>query len=108
MSFFEVGGRPLRGMVGMRVVEACDVKAAAACFALDFYQLGGSDLIAVVGGIGADVSGGQGSFNEPSRVGLRKSAEQSTAALVRIGLFAVSADGFVNGAGEAEMGHWFS
>ncbi len=43
MSFREVGGRPLRGMVGMGVIEADDVLAALAAFALNADEFPGID-----------------------------------------------------------------
>ena len=57
MGFGEVGLRPLRGVVGVRVVEADDVEAVAARLALDFDQLLRGDVVAVVGGVGAGVAG---------------------------------------------------
>jgi hypothetical protein len=77
----------------------------AAGFALDFDQLDWSDLVAVVGGVRAGVAGRYGSFNEPSGgfvagcVCRRIAAEQSAATLVGVSLFAVGADGIVNGVG---------
>ena len=44
VGFGEVGRGPLRGVVGVRVVEADDVEAEAAGLALDFDQLLGAML----------------------------------------------------------------
>ena len=57
MGFGEVGRRPLRGVVGVRVVEADDVEAEAAGLALDLDQLLRGDVVAVVRGVGAGVAG---------------------------------------------------
>ena len=52
----EVGRRPLGGMVGMGMIEAHDVLAAAPAFALDSHQLPGINVVAVVRGIGSGVA----------------------------------------------------
>ena len=66
VGFGKVGERPLRGVVGVGVVEAGDVEALAAGLALDFDQFERGDLVAVVGGVGAGVAGGDGGFNLPA------------------------------------------
>src|SRR6266481_7624282 len=48
VGFRQVGGRPLRGMVGMGVIEADDVLAVLAAFALNADELSGIDLVAVL------------------------------------------------------------
>ena len=60
MGFGEVGGGPLRGVVGVGVVEADDVLAAVAAFALDADQVFGIDVVAIVGGVGAGIAGAGG------------------------------------------------
>ena len=62
----KVSGRPLGGVVRMGVVEAGDVEALAARLALDFDQLDGSDLVAVVGRVSAGVAGGDGGLDLPA------------------------------------------
>ena len=57
MGFGEVGGGPLRGVVGVGVVEAYDVEREGAGLALDFYELLRSYVVAVVRGVGAGVAG---------------------------------------------------
>ena len=49
MGFGQVGLRPLGRMVGVRVIEADDVFAALAAFALNADQFLGIDVVAVVG-----------------------------------------------------------
>src|SRR6185369_12203240 len=66
VSFGQIGGRPLRGVVGVRVIKACDVEIATSCFALDSDQFDKSNLIAVVGGIGTDVSGANRKVDDPA------------------------------------------
>ena len=53
----EVGGGPLRGVVGVGVVEADDVEAAVAGLALGGDELFGCDVVTVVRGVGAGVAG---------------------------------------------------
>ena len=97
VGFGEVGGGPLGGVVGVGVVEADDVEAELAAFALGGDELLRRDVVAVVGAVGAGVTGteevGDG---EVLLVGV---AEEDAAALVRVGLFAVGAEGVVEGAG---------
>src|ERR1700679_1673161 len=102
VGFGEVGLGPLRGMVGVRVVKADDVQAEATRLALNFDQLLRGDVVAVVRGVGAgvasaddllDVIRGRGAIALAGDV----LAEQHAAALVRVGLFAVSAQCFVIG-----------
>jgi hypothetical protein len=85
----EIGGRPLRGMVRMRMVEAGDLEVAAPRQTRYFNQLGGGDLVAAVGGIEANVGCMCERNNLPAL--RRGAAQQSAAALVRIGSLAVSA-----------------
>ena len=59
VGFGEVGRRPLRGVVGVGVVEADDVEAAVAGLALGGDELFGCDVVAVVGGVGAGVAGAE-------------------------------------------------
>ncbi len=80
-------------MVGVRVVEADDVEAGGAGLALDADKLDGRDVVAVVRGVGAGVAGRD---DLDHGVGPRGGAtEQDSAALVRVGLLAVGAKGFV-------------
>ncbi len=63
MGFGEVGRRPLRGMVRVRVVEADDVQSQAACLPLDLHQLLRGDVVAVVRGVGAGIAGADDLLN---------------------------------------------
>ena len=56
MGFGEIGLRPSRGMIGMRVVEADDVFAALPAFALDADQFARIDVIAVLRRIGSSIA----------------------------------------------------
>src|SRR6266478_454700 len=99
VGFSEVGGRPLRGVVGMGVVEADDVLFALAAFALDAYQFLGIDVVAVLGRVSARVSGaGEGCHNASPII--VRAAEQHTTAFVGIGFLAVLAKGVVMGLSE--------
>src|SRR5580698_404775 len=94
VGFGQIGCGPLRGVVGVGVVEAGDAQAQLAGVALDFDELKGSDLIAVVSGVSADVAGGDGGVDLPA-LGLCM-AEERAAALVGVGLLAVGADLLIN------------
>ena len=102
MGFGEVSLRPLRGMVGVGVVEADDVQAEAARLALNFDQFLGRDVVAIMGAVGAGVAGADDLMHVVAIGGCL--AEQCAAALVREGLFAVGTDRFVVGVGEFEHG----
>src|SRR6266852_982930 len=56
VGFFEVGGRPLRGMIRVRVIEADDVLAALAAFALNTDKFPGIDLVAVMWRVRASIA----------------------------------------------------
>ncbi len=105
VGFGEVGRRPLGRVVGVGVVEADDVEARAAGLALDFDELLRGDVVAVVRGVGAGVAGADDLVDDMvavrSGVGF---AEEDTAALVGVGLFAVGAQGFVVGVLDAKHG----
>src|ERR1700691_3518343 len=88
----EIGLRPARGMVGMRVVEADDVFTALAAFALNAHQFPGIDVVAVLGRVSAGVAA-TSSRGHDARAVVIRAAEQDTAAFVRVGLFAVAAEG---------------
>ena len=102
MGLGKVGGGPLRGVVGVGVIEAGDAEAVAAGIALDPDQLERRDLVAVVGGVGAGVGGCDGDRNLPA---VRCSdTEQSASALVRVGLLGVGADLVVGRLRDGENG----
>src|SRR5207237_3962591 len=95
MGLREVSRRPPGGMVRMRVIEADNVLSALTTFALDTHELARIDVIAVVRRIIASVAAARGgSHNTLLAV---HSAKQNAAALVRISLFPVTAEGFVVG-----------
>ena len=102
VSFGEVGGGVLGGVVGVGVVEAYDVQALLAGFALGGDELLGGDVVAVVGAVGAGVAGAdEGGNGDGVGFGF---AEEDAAAFVGIGFFAVVAEVGVEGLGDDE-GH---
>ena len=56
VGFSEIGCRPLSRMVGMRMVEADNIFAALAPFALDADQFAGIDVVAIMRRIAAGVA----------------------------------------------------
>ena len=52
----QIGRRPLRGVVGVRMVDTYDFQSACAGILLDADQLNRIDAVAVVGRIGAGVA----------------------------------------------------
>src|SRR5579872_1479079 len=64
----EVGRRPLGGMVGVGMIEADDVLAAAAAFTLDSHQFLGIDIVAVVRGICTGVAAARSRGHHASAV----------------------------------------
>jgi hypothetical protein len=94
VGFGQVGLRPLRRVVGMRVVEADDVFSSFAAFALDPDELFGIDVVAVVRRIGTRVAG-WGNRTYDARTIVLHLAEENAATLVRVGGFAVLAKGLV-------------
>src|SRR5262252_5726906 len=86
-------------MVRMGVVEAYDVLATFASFALDTHQFLGIDVIAVVRGIGARVAT-TGRASHDTRAVILEASQQNSAALARVRLFAVPANGVVVRLGE--------
>src|SRR5207244_3398187 len=100
VGFGEIGGGPLGGVVGVRVIETDDVERETAGLALDFDELLRGDVVAVVRGVGAGVAGANDLVDVVAfGVGF---AEEDAAALVRVGLFAVSAEGFVVGVADVQ------
>jgi hypothetical protein len=84
-------------VVGVGVVEAYDVEAGFAGMALGGDEFLRSDVVAVVGAVGAGVAGAE-DFGDVQVVGVRF-AEEDTAALVGVSFFAVGADLVVEGLG---------
>ena len=76
------------------MVEADDVFAAVAAFALDAHEFFGIDVVAVVGGVGAGVAGAGGGGDDAGAV-VVDATEQDAAAFVGVGFFAVLAEGVV-------------
>src|ERR1035438_2400266 len=85
VSFGEIGGRPLGGMIGMGVVEADDIFSALAAFALNADQLFRIDLVAVVGRIVAHVSAAGGTIHGLCAVIFKASEQYATALVGKIG-----------------------
>ena len=78
------------------MVEADDVESEAACLALDFDEFLWRDVVTVVRGVDAGISGANDLLDVIDRRGAIALAgdvlaEQDAAALVRVGLFAVGA-----------------
>src|ERR1700686_1242632 len=88
-------------MIGMRMVEADDVFAALAAFALNAHQFPRINVVAVVGGVCAGIPAARGRSHDASAV-VFYVTEQDAAAFVGIGLFAVTAEGFVVLAGKLQ------
>ena len=93
VRFSKVGLRPASRVVGMRVVEADNVLSTLAAFALDFNELFGVDVVAVVGRVGARIAG-TGDGGDESRV-VVDLADKDSAAFVGVGFFSVLAEGVV-------------
>src|SRR5580692_8144637 len=88
-------------MVGMRVIEADDVLAALAAFALNADEFFRIDAVAVVWRIFAHVAAA-GYVRDGLRTVVLKTAEQHATALVGIGFLAVLAQGDVGRLGNLE------
>ena len=78
-------------------------RAVADGVTLDFDDFDGRDLVTVVGGVSAGVAGADGADDAPAFV--RGIAEESAAALVGVGLFAVGADGVNDGMRDVKRRH---
>ena len=100
MGFGEVGGGPLGGVIGVRVVEAYDVEAELAGFALGLDELQWRDVVTVVGAVGAGVAGAD-QVGDLEAVG-GGAAEDDAAALVRVGFFTVGSKLVVEGPGDGD------
>src|SRR5271166_7192950 len=81
-------------MIRVGMVKANNVLAALAPFALDAHQFAGIDVVTVLRRIGPSVAAAR-RRGHSSRAIIVRLPEQYSAALVRIGLFAVTAKGFV-------------
>jgi len=91
------------GVVRVGVVEAYDVEALFAAFALGLDEFLRGDVVAVVGGVGAGVAGADELADVEVFFG--GFAEKDAAALVRVGFFAVGAELLVEVFGE-EKAHF--
>src|SRR6267378_873129 len=103
VGFREVGGRPLRGMVGMGVIETDDVLAALAAFALNADEFPGIDLVAVVWRVRARVAAARDARNS-LHVVVIEVPKQHAATLVGIGFLSVLTKGEVVRLRELEHG----
>src|SRR5580658_9487711 len=103
MGLSEVGSGPLRGMIGMRVIEARDAQSTAPRLTFDFDELRWRYAVAIVRRICACVAGPLRSFNAPAV--RRFFAEQCTAAFVRISLLAMSANILIDRRRNAQNAH---
>src|SRR5262245_29200986 len=104
VGFGEVGLRPLRRMIGVRMVKADDVLVALAGLTLDVHELLGIDVVAVLRRVGTGVAGAGKRSYDTCAIALQ-AAEQDTATLVRIGLLAVQTKSVVVGLTEAKHGN---
>src|SRR5260370_14022132 len=87
----------------MGVVEADDVLAAFAAFALNADQLFGFDVVAVLRGVGASVAGACDGSDDPRAViYFIRASKQQTSALVGITLFALLAGSVLVGLSDAQ------
>jgi len=86
----EVGRGPLGGMVGMGMIEADDVLAAATAFTLDSHQFLGIDVVAVVRRIGSGVAAARSRGHDAGAVVVEAPKENATA-FMRVGFFSVAA-----------------
>ena len=95
----QVRDRPLRGMIGMGMVEADNVFAALAAFALNANQFFGIDVVAIMWRIVASVAAAR-DRRDGFRAILLEPAKKHPAALVRIGFFSMLAQSKVSGLGK--------
>src|ERR1017187_6028482 len=92
--------RPLLRTGVVRVVDVDDVESQAACLTLDFDQFLGRDVVAIVGAVGARIAR---AYDLPNVISVgRCVAQHSAAALVRVGLLAVRAQGCVVGVAQLQ------
>src|SRR5262249_24143061 len=103
MSFRQVSLRPAWWMVGMRVVKTYNLQSSFSRLPLNAHQLLWSDVIPVVGRIGAGVATSD-RFGYVARLAIQAS-EEHTAAFVGVCFFAVVTYGVVFGLGNFQ--HWF-
>src|SRR4029077_16931218 len=100
VGFGEIGRRPSRRVIRMRVVEANDVLSAFAAFTLDADQVFGIDVVTVVCGIRPRIAGpSDGSHDAFVTI---HPAEQNSTAFVRICFFAVAAESSIVRLGKFE------
>lgn len=97
----QVGRRPLRRMVRMRVIEADDFKAALMRFALHANQFTRIDVVARAGRGGGDI--GAGNDSDHRAVVARGRAQQNAAAFLRVAGFAMVAQRVIVGGREFEQ-----
>src|SRR5581483_9984371 len=103
MSLGEIGRRPLRWMIGMRVIEARNLQPLGPRLALNLHQLHRGNVVAIVRRIRARIARPHGLDNRPGL--LHAMAEQGAAALVRIRLFAVSTQAIIDCARHMDRAH---
>lgn len=94
MRLSMIGLRPPRRMVRMGVVKTDDVFTAAAPLALNADQIFGIDVVTIVRRISPRILNASGRSHNTCTI-VFHAPKQNTAALVRVRLFAVAADGFV-------------
>src|SRR5208282_1355737 len=88
VGFGKIGRRPLRRMVGMRVIEADDLLAALAPVALNANQFPGIDAITVVWRVVTRIAAANTARNGPPAI-VPELSEQHAATLVRISFLSV-------------------
>lgn len=103
MGLLEVRCGPVRGMAGVRVIKAGDLKSTAAGFMRDFDQLSGGDLVAIAPRIGVGIGCANQEIDLPAFGG--DAAEQRAATLVGESFFCVCAKLAVNRIRQAQEAH---
>src|SRR5262249_4735425 len=93
VSFRQVGLRPLRRMIWMRMIKTYDVETLLRRLALNGDQFFGIDVVAVVGTIVARVATANHLLDGADCA--LKPAQQNAATLIGIGFFSMVANGFV-------------
>src|SRR5580704_5725764 len=94
VCFVEIGDRPARRMIGMGVVKTHDVQALLPCLTLNADQFLGGNVVAIMGGIGPRIACTDGYLYLVDPI--ERLAEQHSATLMGIGLFAMLAQLAIN------------
>jgi hypothetical protein len=90
MRLSQIGLRPVGWMIGMGMVESDDLFVAFPCLPLNSNELLGIDVLPVLGRVRARIAAANNRGHNSHLV--FELAQQHTAALVRVRLFAMLAD----------------